>query len=612
MSTPAESTFARIPLDELLALLVKRVVALLDSERCTVFLYDAERRELFSRVASGAEVKEIRIPRSAGLAGECFNSGKLINIPEAYADPRFNRQVDLATGYRTRTILCFPIIGPKGEQVGVIQVLNKNGGLFAESDERLIEVFAAQTAITLQNALAEDALEVARAKERELAAQLAENHDKLQSAFRDLASQKETLETLHRQQRIMRRMAAAAGVLVALIALGVVFGRRGAGEGGAREAVASGDATVEAKAIEAVVVVAGVLEPITTSNLSSPFAGKIRAVSVQPGDRVTTGQALVELDTAQLDNELRDLESRVIEARRAEQDLATWANGRDVANARRNVSRSRSDLEQARVQAANTAKLFERGVVSEIERNTSQAGVANLEAQLASAEEDLAATLKRGDADSLRVARNSLENIETELKRKRANRARAKLVAPHDGVILRGATGNEVPLTAGRDAFEGEVLLRVGHVEGFAVRSSVDEADVLLVRPGQGVRVTGAAFAGTELVGEVSLVNSQALNTGAGVSRFEVAAAIPAVPDEARPRLFLGMTTDVRIQVYKSEAALVIPLGALQGTVGAYTATVRRADGAAETRNLRTGVTSEGFVEVLEGLHAGEKVVLYR
>ncbi len=59
MSTPAESTFARIPLDELLALLVKRVVALLDSERCTVFLYDAERRELFSRVASGAEVKEI-------------------------------------------------------------------------------------------------------------------------------------------------------------------------------------------------------------------------------------------------------------------------------------------------------------------------------------------------------------------------------------------------------------------------------------------------------------------------------------------------------------------------------------------------------------------------
>ncbi len=612
MSTPAESTFARIPLDELLALLVKRVVALLDSERCTVFLYDAERRELFSRVASGAEVKEIRIPRSAGLAGECFNSGKLINIPDAYADPRFNRQVDLATGYRTRTILCFPIIGPKGEQVGVIQVLNKNGGLFAESDERLIEVFAAQTAITLQNALAEDALEVARAKERELAAQLAENHDKLQSAFRDLASQKETLETLHRQQRIMRRMAAAAGVLVALIALGVVFGRRGAGEGGAREAVASGDATVEAKAIEAVVVVAGVLEPITTSNLSSPFAGKIRAVSVQPGDRVTTGQALVELDTAQLDNELRDLESRVIEARRAEQDLATWANGRDVANARRNVSRSRSDLEQARVQAANTAKLFERGVVSEIERNTSQAGVANLEAQLASAEEDLAATLKRGDADSLRVARNSLENIETELKRKRANRARAKLVAPHDGVILRGATGNEVPLTAGRDAFEGEVLLRVGHVEGFAVRSSVDEADVLLVRPGQGVRVTGAAFAGTELVGEVSLVNSQALNTGAGVSRFEVAAAIPAVPDEARPRLFLGMTTDVRIQVYKSEAALVIPLGALQGTVGAYTATVRRADGAAETRNLRTGVTSEGFVEVLEGLQAGEKVVLYR
>lgn len=612
MSIPTDPTFVRIPLDELLGLLVQRVVALLDSERCTIFLHDTKNKELFSRVASGAEVKEIRIPQGAGLAGECFTTGKLINIPDAYADARFNPQVDLATGYRTRTILCFPIVGPRGEKVGLMQVLNRIGGGFTGADQRLIEVFAAQTAITLQNALAEDALEVARAKERELAERLAENHHKLQAAFGDLAAQKETLETLMRQQRMMRRMAAGAGVLVALIVLAVVFGRRRAGEGAVREAVVSGDAVAAMKPIEAAINVAGVLEPITTSSLPSPFAGKIRTISVQPGDRVTTGQALVELDTAQLDSELRDLESRVIEARRIEQELATWSNGRDVANARRNVSRNRSDLEQARVQSANTGKLFERGVVSEIERNTANAFVANLGAQLASAEEDLAATLKRGDEGSLRVARNSLENIETELKRKRTNRDRAKLIAPHDGVILRGATGNEIPLTPGRDAFEGEVLLRVGRVEGFSVRSTVDEADVLLVRPGQPVRVTGAAFYGIELQGTVSVVNSQAANNGTGVSRFEIAAAMPVIPEEARAKLFLGMTTDVRVQVYSNDNALVIPFGAIQGTAGAYTATVRLADGKTEPRTLRTGVTSAGEVEVLDGLKAGERIVLYR
>ncbi len=611
MSSSAESSFSLIPLDELLSLLIQRVIALLGSERCTIFLHDEATAELFSLVASGAEVKEIRIPRNAGLAGECFRTGRLINIPDAYADPRFNRNTDLSTGYRTRTILCFPIIGPKGEQVGVIQVLNKIGGQFTTDDENLVEVFAAQTAITLQNALAEAVLEAARVKERQMTAQLAENHDKLQTAFRDLGAQKEKLETLMQRQRTMRRMAGAAGILVALIVAGVLIAPGHRVDTAAFETVAAGEARVTTQAITASVMVAGILEPISTSNLTCAFPGKIKTVYVAAGDRVKTGQLLIELDSTQIDSELRTLESHVIQARREVASLAAWNTSRDVASARRSVSLSRSELDQARVQAANTAKLFDRGVVSAIERTATVARVASLEARLASAEEELTATLMQGDEDHLRIAQNSLQNLEVELARKQANRARAQLIAPHDGVILRG-DNTEAPLTVGRDIYEAEVLLRVGSRQGYAVRSSVDETDVLLVRLGQPVAVTGTAFPGVELQGEVSLVNSQGIDGGSGIASFEVAAAIPHVPEEVRSRLFLGMTTDVSIQVYTNENALVVPLGALQGASGIYTATVYLPDGSTAEREVTTGVTDQDVIEVLSGLDQGERVVLYR
>ena len=158
-----------LPLDEVLRLLSDRVIEFLQCERCTIFIHDATTRELWSRVATGDNVREIRMPQGTGFAGECFARGEAINIPDAYADPRFNREVDRTTGFVTRTILCTPIQRPDGLRVGVIQALNKRGGPFVRQDEALLDVFSAQAAITLQNALAEEALESARRNESALA-----------------------------------------------------------------------------------------------------------------------------------------------------------------------------------------------------------------------------------------------------------------------------------------------------------------------------------------------------------------------------------------------------------------------------------------------------------
>jgi phosphoserine phosphatase len=135
-------------LTELLAKVVDAALALLDVERGSVFLYDAARNELVTTVATGAG--EIRIPADRGIAGECVRSREVIVVNDAYADPRFNREVDRATGFRTRNLLTIPLLGLDDVLVGVLQVLNKRDGTFADEDVAVGSALAAGCAVALQ------------------------------------------------------------------------------------------------------------------------------------------------------------------------------------------------------------------------------------------------------------------------------------------------------------------------------------------------------------------------------------------------------------------------------------------------------------------------------
>ncbi len=150
---------SELQLDALLAKIVDVTTEMLEADRSTLFMFDPKTQELWSRIAKGAEIKEIRFPAKAGIAGACFDSGQVLNIPDAYEDPRFNPAVDRKTGYRTRNILCMPIVNKKGQRLGVMQVLNRKGGPFGPSDEKRLKAFAAQACITIENAqLFEDVL----------------------------------------------------------------------------------------------------------------------------------------------------------------------------------------------------------------------------------------------------------------------------------------------------------------------------------------------------------------------------------------------------------------------------------------------------------------------
>lgn len=146
------SIVSEIHLGPLLAKILAAATQLLDSDRGTLFLYDPKRDELFSHVAGGIDSSEIRFPSNAGIAGECFTSGKAINILDAYEDARFNQEIDRTTGYRTRSMLCMPIVARGGRVIGVMQILNRKLGAFEAADERRLHAFCAEAAVSIQNA----------------------------------------------------------------------------------------------------------------------------------------------------------------------------------------------------------------------------------------------------------------------------------------------------------------------------------------------------------------------------------------------------------------------------------------------------------------------------
>ena len=125
----------------------------LNADRCTVFLYDKETDELYSKVATGLDdFEELRIPANKGLAAHVVKTGETINIKDAYKDKRFNKAVDKQTGYRTKTILCMPIKNFNQEIIGVFQVLNKFDETFTIDDEDLLVAIASSAGISLENA----------------------------------------------------------------------------------------------------------------------------------------------------------------------------------------------------------------------------------------------------------------------------------------------------------------------------------------------------------------------------------------------------------------------------------------------------------------------------
>jgi len=220
----------------LLDLIANEATKLMGADRASLFLLDRERGELWSKVVLGSE--EIRFDARLGVAGAVALTGETINVQDAYQDPRFFKEIDLLSGYRTQSLLAVPLRTNNGDIIGTFEVLNKETrGTFSKADEEILKALAAQAAISLENVRLYEKMQEEIGQRRDAEQALKRTTDELQAALAEVEQLKnrlqienvylqEEIKTEHNFEEIIGRSTALKKVL------------RGA------EQVASSDATV--------------------------------------------------------------------------------------------------------------------------------------------------------------------------------------------------------------------------------------------------------------------------------------------------------------------------------------------------------------------------------
>jgi sigma-B regulation protein RsbU (phosphoserine phosphatase) len=151
--------------DRLLELNADMARDLSGADRCSIWLLDERKKELWTKVAHGT--KELRVPSSSGLVGACVTSHETVVVNDVASDKRFFQKVDASSGYITRSVLALPLRGQSGKVIGVLQVLNKPGG-FKQADVDILGLAASYAASALETQRLRQEAEATRVLLREL------------------------------------------------------------------------------------------------------------------------------------------------------------------------------------------------------------------------------------------------------------------------------------------------------------------------------------------------------------------------------------------------------------------------------------------------------------
>lgn len=150
----AKSISSVLDVDALLKRIGSAAEKLLGAEASSIMLLDDDRQNLSFKVATGEKggvVQKMKVKVGQGIAGLVAESRKKIVVNDAANDPRFNSQMDKASGFVTRSLICVPMV-VESELIGVVEVLNKTAGAFSDEDEAVLESLASLAAVSINNA----------------------------------------------------------------------------------------------------------------------------------------------------------------------------------------------------------------------------------------------------------------------------------------------------------------------------------------------------------------------------------------------------------------------------------------------------------------------------
>ena len=530
---------------------------------------------------------------------------------EAFSDTVLAAVYDEAVGARSTLSLRLADGTQRSAAVTTSYLVRRTGG-----ETQRIGIVAVLDDVTEVEAL--------RQAERELAAATQAQNVELREAYREIEGKNTALDAALKKVQAARVLAMLLVVVLFGGAAWYVWDEAGTVFPRASEAASAVapdvlSVTVAPRRLVSTLSYVGRLAPRAEVRVTSRAAGQVARVLVEYGDRVQAGQPLLELDNTETNR--RHLEARAgyLEARDKLRELEDWENSAEMTRLRQAVALAGMELEARERKLAETALLLEQGVIPASEHETARRQYEAQRLRHEAALQDVRVAYAKADADTVQIARLRLENAATRMRGLQQTLADAVIRAPISGVVLQpdggppGAEGGDGRrLAAGSFVSEGAYLLSIGDLGGLSVAGGIDEVDVVKVKPGQPVRISGDAFPDLVFAGRIERISPQSRTDGnARVPTFDVNAVIDRLAEAHLARLRLGMSANVTVVVRDEPAALLVPIDAVLGSSGNHRVRLQGKDGAAPREvPVQVGETTLYEVEILDGLKAGDEVIV--
>ena len=530
------------------------------------------------------------------IAREGFEEFSDLLLDAVQGEGEGGRQVvTLRTGDAAQTLsVAISYIGSSGDDAG----------------ER-VALIAVFSDITELRELRETELRMAKAVEAQ--------HAELQTAYRQIEQRNDSLAAMLKKVQVARVLATVvvigvflgAGVYVwrPLDLFGPAFGPSVVSHADAAKGLRT--IVVEPRQTRETIALVGKITPWRTVAVTSPIESRVSAVHFQYGQKVEKGDLLVESDTSELVRKHRRAQVAYINALEAFETVRDWKNGPEMIVARRAFARARIALESQETRLKRTTFLLEQGLVPASRHEEAERQHRRQLLDFEAARQDLEAARARGGEEAVDKAALELSSAKEEMQELAKSAGQGRVLAPVSGVVLASSGAGAKVLAPGRSVEKGEAILKIGDFSRIAAIAMVDEVDVVRLAVGQMVSVTGNAFRDLRMRGTVTHVSSQPLPRARGATRFEVKVTLDPLDAHQKRRLRTGMSCVLEIVIYNKDAALMVPIEAVERSGRSHRLRVIHGETRiVQHREVEVGPTTLDSVEITSGLKPGDEIVV--
>lgn len=362
--------------------------------------------------------------------------------------------------------------------------------------------------------------------------------------------------------------------------------------------------SMERRTIVERLVVTGIIEPVEQSVLSVAVPGKVLAVNVRVGDEVKEGQPLLVLDTEEALAREREAEAFLAQARARLRAVT----GQQAPTSVRAFEQASIVLEGALEERARTEELVASGVSTPAELDRLQREVERARVALEQARIAVTQTSSSGSAVAEATAGIQQALASRDLARLRV--AEHTLRAPFEGVVLSRQVERGQTLQAGAPLF------RIATLGAPDIRVEPDERELANLRPGLSALVVADAFPDQPFEARIDRIDPVIDRERATVAVYlrPLSPTDPPAQDPPTQPLPEGlrpeMTVSADIELGRTENVQVLPLRAIRDRATPQPYVLVIADDRAERVDVKLGISSDAYVEILEGLDPNASVIL--